>query len=76
MASTPTAVQKDYGFMNWFLNTDKKFLPSAPESSVTHVGNGTNIVYVDKVNDLVVVCRWIENNKLDGFVGRVLGAVK
>ena len=75
MASTPTAVQKDYGFMNWFLNTDKKFLPSAPESSVTHVGNGTNIVYVDKVNDLVVVCRWIENNKLDGFVGRVLGAV-
>ena len=24
MATTPTAVQPTYGFMNWFLNTDKK----------------------------------------------------
>jgi hypothetical protein len=30
---------------------------------------------VDKVNDLVVVCRWIEKSKRDGFVGRVLEAV-
>ena len=76
MASTPTAAQKDYGFMNWFLNTDKKFLPSAPESAVTHLGNGTNIVYVDKENDLLVVCRWIENNKLDSIISGILKAIK
>jgi hypothetical protein len=76
MASTPTTAQNDYGYMNWFLNTGKKFLPSAPESAVTHVGNGTNIIYVDRENDLVVVCRWIENNKLDGFIASVLEAIR
>ena len=75
MASTPTPAQKDYGFMNWFLNTDKKFLPSAPVSAVTHVGNGTNIIYVDREHDLVVVCRWIENGKLDPFIAKILEAL-
>jgi len=75
MASTPTVAQNDYGFMNWFLNTNKKFLPSAPATAVTHVGNGTNIIYVDQENDLVVVCRWIENGKLDGMISRILEAL-
>ena len=29
-ASRPTAVQPGYGFMNWFLNTDRKMYPTAP----------------------------------------------
>ena len=29
--------------------------PSAPASSFAHIGNGTNIIYCDPVNDLVVV---------------------
>lgn len=76
MALTPTPAQPTYGFMNWFLNTDKKFLASAPEKSYTHVGNGTNIVYVDPDNDLVVVARWIDNGALNEFVGKVLEAIK
>ncbi len=74
-AQTPTAPQPTYGFMNWFLNTDKKFLPSAPSSAFVHIGNGTNMIYVDQENDLVAVVRWIENKEMDGFVKNLLAAI-
>jgi CubicO group peptidase (beta-lactamase class C family) len=74
-ALTPTPGQPTYGFMNWFLNTDRKQLPSAPASAFVHLGNGTNAIYVDPEHDLVVVVRWIENDQLDGFVQRVLAAL-
>jgi CubicO group peptidase (beta-lactamase class C family) len=75
MALTPTPAQPDYGFMNWFLNTDRKRFPSAPASAFAHLGNGTNLVYVDPENDIVVVARWIDNAALDGLVQRVLTSV-
>jgi CubicO group peptidase (beta-lactamase class C family) len=76
MATTPTAAQPTYGFMNWFLNTNKKLLPSAPTTVWVHVGNGTNIIYCDPEHDIVAVVRWIENNSQDGIVKRLLAAVK
>ena len=76
MALTPTPAQPTYGFMNWFLNTDRKLLPSAPASAFAHLGAGTNLVYVDPEHDLVIVARWIERSALDEFVRRVLGAAK
>jgi len=39
-----------------------------------HVGNGTNVVYVDRDNDLVAVVRWIEGGAMDGFVKRLIAA--
>lgn len=68
----PTAVQPNYGFMNYFLNTDKKEIPSAPESAFFHLGAGTNMVYVDEENDLVIVSRWINNDKKAELVRMVL----
>ena len=66
-----------YGYMNWFLNTGRKPLPSAPESSVTFRGNGANIIYIDWDNDLVVVVRWIRSGPaLNEFIGKVLAALK
>lgn len=76
MATTPTPVQPTYGFMNWFLNTDRKFLPSAPASAFAHLGNGTNMIYVDPENDIVIVARWIERNQLDALVQRLLASLK
>ena len=76
MALTPTVPQPTYGFMNWFLNTNKKWMPSAPANSFGHVGNGTNLVFVSPDQDLVAVVRWIENNQIDAFLGKLLGAVK
>lgn len=75
-ALTPTPAQPTYGFMNWFLNTDKKMWSNAPATAFAHIGNGTNIVYVDPENDLVVVARWIENGAINEFLGKVLEAIK
>jgi CubicO group peptidase (beta-lactamase class C family) len=73
-ATTPTAAQPTYGYMNYFLKTDRKLLPSAPASSYYHLGNGTNMVYVDAEHDLVMVVRWIDQKAMDGMVKRVLDA--
>ena len=76
MARTPTAAQPTYGFMNWFLNTDKKLYPSAPASAFAHIGNGTNMIYVDPEHDLVIVARWIENGKIDEFIQKINASLK
>jgi len=77
MARTPGPANPEYGYMNWFLNTGRKPLPSTPESSVTFRGNGQNIIYLDWENDLVVVVRWIRSgDALDTFLGKVLAAIR
>lgn len=75
-ALTPTQAQPTYGYMNWFLNTDRKMWPSAPATSFAHIGNGTNIVWVSPEHDLVVVARWIENGATDELFRRVIAAVR
>jgi CubicO group peptidase (beta-lactamase class C family) len=74
-ALTPTKPEPTYGFINWFLNTDKKLWPSAPASAFAHMGNGTNMIYVDPDHDLVAVVRWIDNGAIDGFLKRLLAAI-
>jgi hypothetical protein len=49
--------------------------PSAPATAYAHIGNGTNAIYVDKENDLVVVIRWIEDKQIDGFLKLLLSAL-
>lgn len=75
-AKTPTSVEPTYGFMNWFLNTDKKYYPNAPASAFVHVGYGTNIIYIDPENDILIVARWIENGKINEFIGKVTASIK
>ena len=63
MARTPGSDNKTYGYANWYLNTDRKPLPAAPETVVRFVGNGSNIIYIDWDNDIVAVFRWIRGDK-------------
>jgi hypothetical protein len=72
---TPTTANTGYGYMNWFLNTDKKLLPSAPEKAWVHIGNGTNMIYCDPEHNLVIVARWIDSKAMDGLVKNVLDAL-
>jgi CubicO group peptidase (beta-lactamase class C family) len=73
---TPTAAKTDYGYMNWFLNTDRKMLPSAPASAFMHIGNGNNLIYVDAEHELVAVVRWISDNKaMDAVIRKLLEAI-
>jgi CubicO group peptidase (beta-lactamase class C family) len=74
-ALTPTPAEPGYGFMNFFNNRDRKLLPSAPALAYAHLGNGTNMVFVDPDHDLVAVARWIDRKALDDFVRRLLAAV-
>ncbi len=67
--------QPTYGFMNWFLNTERKYYAAAPASAFVHVGNGTNIIYIDPENDIVIVARWIDNSKINEFISLVNSAV-
>ncbi len=76
MARTPGPANEAYGFMNWFLNTNRKPLPNAPATAVAFQGNGANIIYIDWDHDLVVVVRWIRGGgALNEFIGKVLGAI-
>ena len=74
-ATTPTAANTGYGFMNYFLNTDQKLYPSAPATAYAHIGNGTNAIYVDSENDVVAVVRWIDDKSMDGFLQILLSAL-
>jgi len=75
-ALTPTSAQPTYGYMNYFLNTNKKYYSNAPATAYAHIGNGTNMIYVDPEHDLVVVARWIESNSINEFIGKLLSAMK
>lgn len=76
MATTP-GVNTGYGFMNYFLNTGRRSAPSAPEQSFQHRGSGQNIIYVDPVNDLVIVARWIDTARsMDAVIKQVLVGIK
>jgi CubicO group peptidase (beta-lactamase class C family) len=77
MSRTPGPANKTYGFANYYLNTlnerGQRALPNAPESVFFHVGAGSNIIYVDQVNDLVIMTRWTSNRALDGMVKVLTG---
>ncbi len=77
MARTPGSANGEYGHANWYLNPARKRLSAAPASAVTFNGNGQNIVYVDRENDLLMVVRWIDSTaSLNEFIGRVIAAVR
>jgi CubicO group peptidase (beta-lactamase class C family) len=71
-AKIPTEANKKYGYMNFFLNTDKEYLPDAPAEAFFHLGNGTNMVYCDPTHDLVIVARWLDSKAMNGLVKSVM----
>jgi CubicO group peptidase (beta-lactamase class C family) len=75
MARTPGEANPAYGYMNWMLNTDRKRYPNAPATAVSFEGNGSNIIYIDRDHDLVVVVRWIQGRAFNQFLGMVLNSL-
>ena len=77
MATTPTEIQPDYGYM-WWLNTGQERLPSAPASAFYANGAGsTNIIYVDREHDLVTVTRWLDGPQhVEEFIRLVLESIE
>ena len=76
-ARTPGTDNPEYGYANWYLNTGRTPLPSAPETAVRFVGNGTNVIYIDWEHDIVAVARWIKDDReLDAVIGKVLASLQ
>ena len=50
--------------------------PGAPSSAFYAMGVGTQIIYIDPENDLVIVARWIEKDKVPDFVRLVLASIE
>ena len=75
-ATTPLAIQPNYGFM-WWLNTDRRQFPAAPASSFFALGAGsTNVIWIDPDHDLVAVTRWIDGNEhVNEFMRMILASV-
>lgn len=70
----PSATNPDYGFL-WWLNRGNARYPAATERSVFALGAGSNIIWVEPENDLVVVGRWADQTKFNTFFGHVMGAL-
>lgn len=75
IATMPSSVNPGYGCL-WWLNRPPARYPSAPASSYFALGWGSNVVWVDPDHDLVAVVRWIDGPAVDGFIARVLAAVR
>jgi CubicO group peptidase (beta-lactamase class C family) len=65
----------DYGYL-WWTNASGKLYPGAPQTSYAACGAGSNTVYVDPENDLVIVWRWHREQALDAFIGKVIAAIR
>ena len=74
-ATAPCAVRRDYGFL-WWLNTGRTAFPSASPESFLAIGAGANITWIDPASGIVAVMRWIDRAAVDGFIGRVMAALR
>jgi CubicO group peptidase (beta-lactamase class C family) len=75
LATTPTDIAPQYGYL-WWLNTGRRTVPSAPESSFFALGSGGNVIWIDRDHHLVVVTRWLDLSQLDAFAKLVQESVK
>jgi CubicO group peptidase (beta-lactamase class C family) len=72
-ATTPggAANSPDYGYL-WWLNA-RGGTRGTPTTSYRASGNGSNTLYIDPENDLVIVWRWHGSGD---FFGRVVASIK
>lgn len=73
-ATSAGPVRDDHGFL-WRLNTGARLLPAAPRRAYAALAIGGSVVYVDPVNDIVVVARWMTSEARSELVRLVLEAI-
>lgn len=69
----PSPTNPDYGFL-WWLNRGRVRYPDATEASVFALGAGSNLIWIEPENDLVVVARWADQTKFNALFGAILNA--
>ncbi|MEO8450918.1 MAG: serine hydrolase [Gemmatimonadota bacterium] len=74
MATTPTPIRRNYGYM-WWLNTDRKQYAGAGAKSFFALGAGGNVIWMDPEHDLVAVIRWFDLARINEFMSLVTAAL-
>jgi len=65
-----------HGYLWWLSRNRRGIFPGAPESSFFALGLGGNMIWIAPEYDLVVVTRWLDIPKLDGFITRISAALQ
>ncbi|RLD21363.1 MAG: serine hydrolase [Bacteroidetes bacterium] len=71
-----SAANASYGYMWWLNRGSRKWDGIDDESIYFAAGFGGNYVVVDKTNNMVIVTRWLEPNKLGDFMLKLKAAIK
>ncbi len=72
----PCPLAPNYGYLWWLNHPEVGMFPEAPNSAYFALGVGTQIMYVDPENCLVIIVRWIEKNRVAKFIHLVLESLK
>ena len=71
LATAPSNANSSYGYMWWLLKGNTKW-EGVPDTVFYASGMGGNFVVIDKVNDIVVVVRWIDPGKIGELMSIVI----
>ncbi len=69
----PSGANNEYGYL-WWLNTSKNW-EKVSNDIYYAVGFGGNYIVIDEANDLVVVTRWMDDNKMGDFMHLVAQSI-
>ncbi|HSF90208.1 MAG TPA: hypothetical protein VLA46_12365, partial [Saprospiraceae bacterium] len=72
-ARQPGTVNPSYGYL-WWTNEDNRF-PDASKDVFTAIGFGGNYIVIDQAHDLVIVTRWMDDEKMAEVAGLVIKAI-
>jgi CubicO group peptidase (beta-lactamase class C family) len=76
LATTPSALNAQYGFL-WWLNTpERPSYRAATTQSFFARGAGGNTIWICPEHDMVVVVRWLADTAQNAFFAQVLGALQ
>ena len=70
----PSAAFKRYGYL-WWLNTAKEW-PNLSSKIYYAAGYGGNYIVIDKEHDLVVVTRWMADDKIDEVLELIIKSIE
>ena len=70
----PSPANKSYGYM-WWTNLEKKF-PLVSASIYYAEGFGGNYIIIDEEHDLVVVARWLDNDKTGDLLNLIIKSIE
>ena len=70
----PSIPNKNYGYM-WWINTDGQWKGVSPKVYYA-AGFGGNYIIIDEANDLVVVTRWMDSDKIGDLMGLITRSIE